>query len=199
MYNLNINGSRALAAILVFLFHLNFNLFSGGYIGVDIFFVISGYVVSNSLIKQFNNINGYKAITSFYLRRLLRILPALLVLSLILIIVLNFIFINNHYLEFLNSISFSNIFVSNFYFWNQSGYFGLENSFKPLLHTWSLSVEGQIYLLFPIIGFLIYKKKYLLSFSIFLLFSIFSIVFAELFIDRPFVYFFPFLDFMNFC
>lgn len=191
MLNLNINSSRALAVILVFLFHLNIEILSGGFIGVDIFFVISGYVISLSLFKLIKKNNGYNFLLEFYCKRLLRILPALIILSIFLIIICNHIFIQKHYYEFLKSVIFSNLFISNFYFWDQFGYFGLQNSFKPLLHSWSLSIEAQIYLIFPIFIFLIYFKRIKLILLLIGIFSILSIFLAHIYIDRPLVYFFP--------
>ena len=191
MLNLNINSSRALAVILVFLFHLNIEILSGGFIGVDIFFVISGYVISLSLFKLIKKKNGYNFLLEFYCKRLLRILPALITLSIFLIIICNHIFIQKHYYEFLKSVIFSNLFISNFYFWDQFGYFGLQNSFKPLLHSWSLSIEAQIYLIFPIFIFLIYFKRIKLILLLIGVFSILSIFLAHIYIDRPLVYFFP--------
>ena len=191
MLNLNINSSRALAVLLVFLFHLNLDLFSGGFIGVDIFFVISGYVISLSLFKLANDNNGNNFLIKFYSKRLLRILPALIFLSIILVVLCDNILIDSHYYEFFKSIFYSNLFVSNFYFWDQFGYFGLENSFKPMLHTWSLSIEAQIYIFIPFLIYLIYKK-YIKSVLILIgIFSFFSIFLANIYIDRPFVYFFP--------
>ena len=91
----------------------------------------------------------------------------------------------------LKSIFYSNLFVSNFYFWDQFGYFGLENSFKPMLHTWSLSIEAQVYFFIPLLIYLIYKKYINLVLILIGIFSFFSIFLANIYIDRPFVYFFP--------
>lgn len=192
-FNYNINGSRGLAVILVFIFHLNLNYLNGGYIGVDIFFVISGYVITQSFLNMLRKENNF-IITSkiFFKKRIARIAPAIIVLSFILIIVFKQIFIEKHYISFLKSVFFSNFFLSNFFFWNESGYFGLENSFKPLLHTWSLSVEIQVYLFVPLLLFFLYKTKYLFFFSSIIIIVILSVLLGEVFINRPFVYFFPF-------
>ena len=128
----------------------------------------------------------------FFKKRILRIVPAIVVLTLVSIIFFKIIFIEKHYLAFLKSIFYSNIFLSNFFFWNESGYFGLENLFKPLLHTWSLSVEIQVYLTLPLLLFFLLKKRYLLFISTILIIIFLSIFFGEVFINRPFVYFFPF-------
>tara|TARA_B100000787_G_scaffold140302_1_gene109268 strand:- start:368 stop:2260 length:1893 start_codon:yes stop_codon:yes gene_type:complete len=198
-FNYNINGSRGLAVFLVFLFHLNLNYFNGGYIGVDIFFVISGYVISQSLLKIHETKKKFIDTSKlFFKKRILRIVPAIVVLTLVSIIFFKIIFIEKHYLAFLKSIFYSNVFLSNFFFWSESGYFGLENLFKPLLHTWSLSVEIQVYLVLPLLLFFLLKKRYLLFISTILIIIFLSIFFGEVFINRPFVYFFPFFRFHEF-
>ena len=190
-FNYNINGTRTLAIFLVLLFHLNFPIFGGGYIGVDIFFVISGYVISQSLYNTYKFKKSLKkTFLIFYEKRLLRIAPAIILLSIITLIIFKFIFIEKHYLSFLKSILFTNIFVSNFHFWNESGYFGLDNTFKPLLHTWSLSVEMQAYLFLPLILFFLFKYRNIYFLSIVIITSIFSVFFGEYFISRPLVFFF---------
>ena len=112
-------------------------------------------------------------------------------LSFVSVVVFKQIFIEKHYISFLQSVSFSNFFLSNFFFWNESGYFGLENLFKPLLHTWSLSVEIQVYLLVPLLLFFLFRNKYLLFYSLSMLIIFLSVFIGEIFINRPFVYFFP--------
>ena len=198
-YNYNINGSRGLAVILVFIFHLNLNYFSGGYIGVDIFFVISGYVITQSFLNIFKKEKNFIHTTKiFFKKRIARIVPAIGVLSFVSLVVFKQIFIEKHYISFLQSVFFSNFFLSNFFFWNESGYFGLENLFKPLLHTWSLSVEIQVYLLVPLLLFFLFRNKYLLFYSTSILIIFLSIFLGEVFINRPFVYFFPFFRFHEF-
>ena len=198
-FNYNINGSRGLAVFLVFLFHLNLNFFNGGYIGVDIFFVISGYVISQSLLKIYKTKKNFiDTCKLFFKKRILRIAPAIIVLTLVSIFFFKVIFIEKHYLAFLKSIFHSNTFISNFFFWNESGYFGLENLFKPLLHTWSLSVEMQVYLALPILLFFLLRAKYFLFISSILIIIFLSIFLGEIFINRPFVYFFPFFRFHEF-
>lgn len=192
-FNYNINGSRGLAVILVFIFHLGLNYFNGGYVGVDIFFVISGYVITQSFLNTYKKEGNFINTTYiFFKNRVKRIVPAIIVLSFTLLIFFKIIFIEKHYISFSKSVFFSNFFLSNFYFWNESGYFGLENLFKPMLHTWSLSVEIQVYIIIPLLLFFLIKKQHLLFFSIIILFTVLSLLFGEIFINRPFVYFFPF-------
>ncbi len=198
-FNYNINGSRGLAVFLVFLFHLNLNYFNGGYVGVDIFFVISGYVISQSLLKIYEvKKNFFETSKLFFRKRILRIVPAIIVLTLVMVFFFKIIFIEKHYISFLKSIFYSNVFLSNFFFWNESGYFGLENLFKPLLHTWSLSVEIQVYLVLPLLLFFLLRKKFILFVTSILIIIFLSIFLGEVFINRPFVYFFPFFRFHEF-
>lgn len=154
-YRREIDGLRALAVLPVILFHAGFQSFSGGFIGVDIFFVISGYLITSIIITEkkeetFNLIN-------FYERRVRRIFPALYV---VMIVSLPFawLLMSPHQLkEFSESLVAVSLFTSNVLFWKQSDYFDAEASLKPLLHTWSLGIEEQYYLLFPILIILAWK------------------------------------------
>ena len=168
-YKSNIDGLRGLSVLFVILFHAQFKNFSGGFLGVDIFFVISGFLITGIILNELNN-NTFK-LTKFYNRRIRRIVPMLLFTIFICIPFSIFTLIPYKLFDFSQSIFFSILFISNFFFWWESGYFA-ENSFlKPLLHTWSLGVEGQFYLFFPLI-FLLFKKKNNQLFIILLLFSL---------------------------
>lgn len=198
-YRPEIDGLRAVAVIPVIFFHAGYALFSGGFIGVDIFFVISGYVITQSFLNIFKKEKNFIHTTKiFFKKRIARIVPAIVVLSFVSVVVFKQIFIEKHYISFLQSVFFSNFFLSNFFFWNESGYFGLENLFKPLLHTWSLSVEIQVYLLVPLLLFFLLRNKYLLFYSASMLIIFLSVFLGEVFINRPFVYFFPFFRFHEF-
>ena len=156
-----IDGLRAIAVIPVVFFHAGFNLFSGGYVGVDVFFVISGYLITSIIIKELNN-NTF-SLTNFYERRARRILPVLIFVIFISSII-SFIFLTRSELaEYFQSVKATLLFYSNFYFWKTSPYFISESELKPLLHTWSLSIEEQFYIIFPIILFCFYKfyKKFI--------------------------------------
>jgi len=150
-----IESLRALAVISVVFFHFEIFNFSGGFVGVDIFYVISGYLFTSIIISDLKNkkFNLY----DFYLRRVRRILPLLYLTVVTVLILGSFLFNNLHYERLIHS-SFSAItFVSNFFFTSEAGYFDNDKIFKPLLHTWSLSVEIQFYIIWPIIVFLSYK------------------------------------------
>ena len=169
-YRPEIDGLRAIAVFSVIFYHSSVLIFekkflSGGFIGVDIFFVISGYLISKLISNEYRNTKNFSFL-KFYTRRIKRILPALLF---VIIVSFPFIYFKTPPIfieEFLKSIIFINLFISNIFFWNQGwGYDQLQNvQFQPFLHAWTLSLEEQFYLFFPIFFILIYKKlnKYLL-------------------------------------
>ena len=150
-YRKEIDGLRALAVIPVILFHAGFELFSGGFIGVDIFFVISGYLITTILIEDLEN-NRF-SLVSFYERRARRILPALFLIIVFCIPFSLILMLPNQMKDFSQSLIAVSFFVSNIFFWRESGYFSTEAEKMPLLHTWSLSVEEQFYIIFPIFLF----------------------------------------------
>ena len=153
-YRKEIDGLRALAVLPVVLFHAGFSSFSGGFVGVDVFFVISGYLITSILIGE--NEQGRFSIVNFYERRARRILPALFFVMLCCIPFAWLWMLPDNLVEFGNSLIAVTFFVSNFLFWKESGYFAAAAEEKPLLHTWSLAVEEQYYLLFPLLILLVW-------------------------------------------
>lgn len=147
-YRAEIDGLRALAVVPVILFHAGFEVFGGGFVGVDVFFVISGYLITTILIEDIEKKRF--SIINFYERRARRILPALFFMMLICIPFALIWMLPNQIRDFSSSLVAVSLFVSNFLFWSQSGYFAEVAEEKPLLHTWSLAVEEQYYVLFPI-------------------------------------------------
>ena len=148
-YRPEIDGLRAMAVLPVILFHAGFELFSGGFVGVDVFFVISGYLITTTiLIEEIENKRF--SIVNFYERRARRILPALFFVMLICIPFAWLWMLPNQMKDFSQSLVAVSLFASNIFFWRESGYFAAAAEEKPLLHTWSLAVEEQYYLLFPI-------------------------------------------------
>ena len=147
-YRPEIDGLRALAVIPVILFHAGFDLFSGGFVGVDVFFVVSGYLITTILIEDIEN-NRFN-ILNFYERRARRILPALFFVMLVCIPFAWMWMLPSQMKDFSQSLVAVSLFASNILFWRESGYFDAAAEEKPLLHTWSLAVEEQYYILFPI-------------------------------------------------
>lgn len=158
---LDIQGLRALAVILVIIFHIDESWLSGGFIGVDIFFVISGFLISRSVMSQIDQkkFNLFK----FFEGRVKRIVPAYLSMMLICAIIVSFLFIPNDFNNFYHQFKRTIVFLSNFLFATTDNYFGAKSFENPLLHTWSLSIEMQFYLVLPVV-LLILPKKWRLSF-----------------------------------
>ncbi|UOK72588.1 acyltransferase family protein [Ancylobacter polymorphus] len=148
-YRSEIDGLRAVAVVPVILFHAGFGAFSGGYVGVDVFFVISGYLITVILLSEIEA--GTFSIARFYERRARRILPALSVVMLACLPFAWLWMIPDQLKEFGQSVTAVVFFVSNFLFWKEEGsYFAAAAELKPLLHTWSLAVEEQYYLFAPL-------------------------------------------------
>jgi peptidoglycan/LPS O-acetylase OafA/YrhL len=147
-YRNEIDGLRALAILPVVFYHAGFPLFSGGFIGVDIFFVISGFLISSIVIEELEN-NRF-SYANFYERRFRRILPALFLVSITSFIVGWFSLPPTDMQDFSKSLVRAFLFISNVYFYNHSGYFDSATELKPLIHSWSLSVEEQFYIFLPV-------------------------------------------------
>lgn len=156
-YRPEIDSLRAFAIIPVVLFHANLKYFSGGFVGVDIFFVISGYLITSIILRDLEN--GKFSLINFFNARIKRLLPLLSLVCLITTLVCLFILPQDDFKD----LALSNIAVltywSNFFFENMNNYFDKSSEFIPLLHTWSLSVEEQFYIIFPILMLFFYKLK----------------------------------------
>ena len=166
----DIDVLRAFAVLPVIIYHFNQSLFPLGYLGVDIFFVISGYLISKIILKNFSNKTF--SFYDFYTRRIKRILPAFLTVITFSLIASLLIFFTSDIKIFLKSLISSLFFIPNFFFWITGGYFGQNDELKPLLHLWSLGIEGQFYLFCPILFYIFYKIKLSIkniSFFIFLI------------------------------
>jgi peptidoglycan/LPS O-acetylase OafA/YrhL len=147
-YRAEIDGLRALAVVPVILFHAGFELFSGGFVGVDVFFVISGYLITTILIEDIENQRF--SLVNFYERRARRILPALYFVLLISSVVSTILMSPQQLKDFGQSLIATVTFSSNIYFFLKADYWAQSSEFLPLLHTWSLAVEEQYYLVFPV-------------------------------------------------
>ena len=148
-YRPEIDGLRALAVLPVIAFHAGAPAFAGGFVGVDVFFVISGYLITSILLEDLRA--GRFSLAHFYERRARRILPALFVVVAACIPLAWVWLLPGDMADFSASVAAVALFVSNFLFWAQSGYFETAAEYRPLLHTWSLAVEEQFYVLFPLL------------------------------------------------
>lgn len=149
LYRREIDGLRALAVLPVILFHADLGPFSGGFVGVDVFFVISGYLISSNILTDLDA--GRFSIVNFYERRVRRILPALFFVMLMCLPMAWLWLGPKDMREFSQSLTAVSLFSSNIFFWRTDGYFDTSTALKPLLHTWSLAVEEQYYLIYPIL------------------------------------------------
>ena len=159
-YRAEIDGLRAIAVLPVIFFHAGFKPFSGGFVGVDIFYVISGYLITSILISEHRT--GSFSLASFYERRARRILPALFF---VIFVSIPFAWIwrtrfwmaPSDFKEFAQSLVAVSTFSSNIFFYLKTGYFDTASELKPFLHTWSLAVEEQYYVIFPVLLLLVWR------------------------------------------
>lgn len=183
-YRPDLDALRGLAVLSVLFYHAKFsvfseNLFVGGFLGVDIFFVLTGFLITSMLIIEYQNNNSIR-ISYFYLRRIKRLVPALLIVITLTTFLSFFLLDPVKIKEFSNSVFYSLFFIPNFYFHYFGNFYGQNiNLYKPLLHLWSLGIEEQFYIFYPI--FLIITFKYFKKFLKFFLFTgfIVSFIFAE--------------------
>lgn len=156
-YRREIDGLRAIAVLPVIFFHAGLSAFSGGFVGVDIFFVISGYLISSIIIQEISD--GSFSIARFYERRARRILPALTLIICVCLPFAWFVLSPVQLIDFGQSLIAVSLFSSNILFWKESDYFSPSAEEKPLLHTWSLGVEEQFYFVAPILFIALFKSK----------------------------------------
>ena len=148
-YRKDIDSLRGLSVLLVLFYHAFPEIIPGGFIGVDIFFVISGYLISSIILLSINN-NDFLLI-EFYARRIRRLFPALITVLLFSLVIGWLILYPEEYEQLGQHVSKSVIFLLNFELINEVGYFDVESHYKPLLNLWTLSVEEQYYLIWPLI------------------------------------------------
>ena len=190
-YRPDIDGLRAVAVLLVIFFHAGFKTFSGGFIGVDVFFVISGFLITYTIYNEL--LNGTFTFQKFYLRRIRRILPVLFFMIILVLIASSYILFSDHFEAAARSALHSFISTNNIYLYtNNTNYFADNSEFNPFTHTWSLSIEEQFYFIWPII--LLFLVKYspikyfkLITYAFFIGFFIISEYFS--FTDKNFSYF----------
>jgi peptidoglycan/LPS O-acetylase OafA/YrhL len=156
-YRPEIDGMRAIAVLGVLLFHAGFPAFSGGYAGVDVFFVISGYLITRTILTGIDA--GQFSYIGFFVNRVRRLYPAFLTTIGISLLV-GAMLLSPPYMKKLAEAAITSVLcVSNIYFWSEAGYWDIESAFKPLLHTWSLSVEEQFYFVWPPLLMLVSRAK----------------------------------------
>ena len=154
-YRKDIDGLRAIAVTSVIAFHVQWTLFRGGFVGVDVFFVISGYLIGSMIIDEVSA--GRFSLVAFYERRVRRILPALAVMMLAVSVAAYVYMLPNELERYANSLLAATFSVSNFYFASNSGYFMPAATTFPLLHTWSLAIEEQFYIFLPLFVLLVHR------------------------------------------
>jgi len=162
-YRPDIDGLRAIAVLAVVFYHSGFNVVSGGYVGVDIFFVISGFLITTIIVRELAD--GEFSIVGFYERRMRRILPASIATVAVCLVAGYFILGTRDLGNLAHSAIANSLFLSNIFFYMQTGYFDASAELKPLLHTWSLSLEEQYYVVTPLLLMLVarfFKQKHLL-------------------------------------
>jgi peptidoglycan/LPS O-acetylase OafA/YrhL len=153
-YRADLDGLRAIAVLVVVFNHAGFSIFSGGYIGVDIFFVISGFLITTIIAREIRA--DEFTLLKFYERRIRRILPALAVMVVFALLASALLYDSGRFKSFAKSLLATMLFYSNINFWDEAGYFDAPSLLKPLLHTWSLAVEEQFYIVYPLFMYAIH-------------------------------------------
>ena len=176
-YRREIDGLRAIAVLPVILFHAGFAVFRGGFVGVDVFFVISGYLITGILMSDLRE--GSFSLVRFYERRARRILPALFFVMACCIPAAWIWMLPSQFEGFTKSLLLVSLFASNFLFGGQDGYFEPAAETQPLLHTWSLAVEEQYYIVFPVLLWLLWRYRRNSVVWIIALLAIASLITAE--------------------
>ena len=182
-YRPEIDGLRAVAILSVLLFHIDIDFFSGGFVGVDVFFVISGYLITKIIASEVHKTGSF-SFSNFYLRRARRLFPSLYTVFFLVTVFSYFLLPPDLLQRFGGSLIHAIYSISNFYFWQGSGYFDVTSEFKPLLHTWSLSVEEQFYFFWPaLLTFLLLRCSRILFFSVLLILALLSLHLNTVFSD----------------
>ncbi|EBA03386.1 Acyltransferase 3 [Rhodobacteraceae bacterium HTCC2150] len=177
-YRPEIDGLRAIAVVSVILFHSGYSFLAGGYFGVDIFFVISGYLITTIISSEIAA--GKFSLRNFYERRARRILPALFLVVLCCIPLAWLFLLPYEMKDFAESVFTVATFSSNILFWSESGYFARVSETKPLLHTWSLAIEEQYYLVFPLLLLVLNRLRRINIFYVLIGLTVASLIYAQI-------------------
>ena len=173
-YRKDIDGLRGISILLVIFYHFDYMYFKNGFIGVDIFIVISGYLVTNIILNKINNKNF--SYTSFLLNRARRLLPTLTFCLFFSFFISYFLFTEELFIKFSKTLFYSVIYSANIFLWKNTNYFSGDGEFNPLLHIWSLNIEEQYYFIWPIfLTFLLFftrKNKFIIYLILILLFGL---------------------------
>ena len=193
-YRPDIDGLRAIAVLAVIGFHAFPAWIRGGFVGVDVFFVISGYLISTILLTGMER--GSFRFFQFYIRRIRRIFPALIVVLLACMVAGWLVLFSSEYKALGKHVAGSAAFVSNFVLWNEAGYFDKAAATKPLLHIWSLGIEEQFYIVWPLLLYLVWRRK-AATLALLLLLLFFSFAFNVLSSDPAADFYSPLTRFGN--
>ena len=180
-YRPEVDGLRALAVLPVILYHAKLPYFQGGFVGVDVFFVISGYLITRIILSEI--FTSSFSLVNFYERRARRILPALFCVLTLSTALAWILLPPSELKDFGQSLFSVSFFISNFLFWIEGGYFDLGTDFKSLVHTWSLAVEEQFYILFPLFVLFVYGLNRRAIFPLMFLSLFISLYLAHIFSD----------------
>lgn len=187
-YRPEVDGLRAFAVIPVLIFHAGISGFSGGFVGVDVFFVISGFLISKIILTEVES--GTFSFGNFYERRVRRILPALILVIFVSLVAGYFLSLPDQLASTSTSAIAAIFAISNVYFWDQSGYFSPASEFSMFLHTWSLGVEEQFYFILPPVLILLHRMRANLRFVIKIVLPLAFLVSLWLSYEKPSVAFF---------
>lgn len=177
-YRPDIDGLRTIAVIGVLLYHVGVPGFSGGFVGVDIFFVISGFLITRILVAEVSE-TGTVSFSRFYARRARRLFPAMLTTVVVSMTFGFLLFSAEQYERLAASAVFTLVSFSNVFFWWGTSYFDAEAVTKPLLHTWSLSVEEQFYFIWPALMLLVMTRARGAALAVIIALAAISLIFCE--------------------
>src|SRR5688572_5179641 len=166
-YRADIDGLRGVAVLVVIGFHAFPQYIPGGFIGVDVFFVISGFLISSIILRQLRR--STFSLSDFYARRIRRIFPALILVLAACLLFGSFALLPDELQQLGKHVGAASAFVSNVVLWSETGYFDRAAELKPLLHLWSLGVEEQFYLAWPVLALVLWKRRHDLLLTVLLL------------------------------